>query len=83
MPIQDYGNYPEDTILSVTVNIPPSLDQSNDNANWPKKTWDLLGIDDIDKLRAWLARSGQTAEAFKQGPLYRWNVDKMPWLKEL
>lgn len=53
-----------------------------DSGDWAKKTWDL-GIDNVEDLRQWLAETHQSVEHFKRLPVYRWNVDKLPWLKEL
>jgi hypothetical protein len=60
------------------------LDADQDNADWPKRTWDL-GIDTVEELRAFLDSIGVSAEAFRTWPVYRWNVDKpgMEWLRDL
>ena len=60
-----------------------SVDANIENADWTKTTWDLIGIDSPEKLRAYLSVSGDTVEAFKKRPIYTFNVDKIPWLKEL
>lgn len=59
-----------------------SLDDDPDNANWTKQSWDL-GVDNVDDLRALLERLGITVEDFKKKLVYRANVDKLPWLKDL
>ena len=59
------------------------LDGSLDNADWTKQVWDLVGIDDIDKLRAYLKANKMSPAQFKRLPVYRFNVKKMPWLREL
>jgi hypothetical protein len=61
-----------------------NLDADLDNADWPKRTWDL-GITTIDELRAYLASIGVSVAVFKTWPIHRWNVDKpgMEWLRDL
>ena len=61
-----------------------NLDANQDNADWPKRTWDL-DIDNVEDLLAYLDSIGVTAAMFKTWPIYRWNVDKpgMDWLREL
>jgi hypothetical protein len=60
------------------------LDADQDNADWPKRTWDLE-IDNVDDLRSYLDSIGVSAAVFKTWPIYRWNVDKsgMEWLRAL
>ena len=67
------------------VEIVIDADADFENADWTKATWDLVGIDSPEKLRAYLDVSGDTVEAFKKRPLYKFNVDKegMEWLKDL
>jgi len=36
-----------------------------------------------DEVRALLRAWGMTVEEFKRLPVYRWNVDKVPGLKDL
>ena len=57
------------------------IDADIENADWTKKTWDLPT--DKAEFLAYLKASGTTVENFKQLPVYRWNLDKVPWLKEL
>jgi hypothetical protein len=52
-----------------------NLDANQDNADWPKRTWDL-DIHTVDELRAFLAFIGVSVEAFRTWPIYRWNVEK-------
>ena len=61
-----------------------NLDADLDNADWPKRTWDL-SINTVDELRAFLAFIGVSAAVFRTWLVYRWNVDKpgMAWLREL
>lgn len=63
----------------VTINIDADLS----NADWTKGTWDLTGIDSVEKLRDMLAQRGESVAAFKKRPVYRMNLKKQPWLKEL
>jgi len=60
-----------------------NIDSDLDNADWTKRTWDLLDIDTVEKLREHLKATGRTVEQFKQLPVYRYNVDKIEWLKKL
>lgn len=65
----------------MTVN----LDADISNADWTKQTWDLVGIDTVPKLRAWLKSTKMSAAAFKRLPVYHFNVNKpgTRWLKGL
>lgn len=58
------------------------LDADLDNADWTKRTWDLPCADE-EELREFLARRGMTVRAFKRLPVYRFNRDKLPWLRRL
>lgn len=60
-----------------------NIDADVYNADWPKRTWDLLDIDSVEKLRAYLESRKISVESFKKLPIYIWNVEKLPWLKEL
>lgn len=53
------------------------------NADWPKQTFDFPGITNVDETRRYLEATGTTIEAFKKRPVYKLNVDKIPWLREL
>jgi hypothetical protein len=57
-------------------------DERPENADWPKRTWDLPIENKIDRLE-YLKAMGMTVEQFKKLPVYRWNVEKLLWLKEL
>jgi hypothetical protein len=61
-----------------------NLNANQDNADWPKRTWDL-DIHTVDELRAYLAFIGVSVAAFRRWPVYRWNVGKpsMEWLRDL
>lgn len=58
------------------------LDADPDNADWTKGTWDLP-VHDVESLRAYLAAQRRTVAAFKRLPIYRMNVKKLPWLRDL
>lgn len=62
-----------------------NLDARVENADWTKRTWDLVGIDSKEKLLEWLERTQQSVAWFKRLPVYRWNKDKpgFEWLKEI
>lgn len=60
-----------------------SPDYTIEGADWTKKSWDLWQLDSPEKLRRFIESSGDTVEHFKTLPVYRCNVDKIPWLKEL
>jgi len=67
---------------NVTV-TPINIDADDDNADWAKRSWDLPHDN-----AAWLAGDitgpwGMTIERFMASPVYRHNVDKIPWLREL
>ena len=53
------------------------------NADWTKKTWDLVDIQNIKSLREYLRKNKISIEHFKELPVYKFNVNKLPWLKEL
>lgn len=52
------------------------------NADWTKRTWDLPA-QNLEELRRWLAAHGISVAQFKQQPVYRYNVGKLPWLRQL
>jgi hypothetical protein len=52
------------------------------NADWIKQSWELP-FEDADALRAFLRSRGTTVRAFKALPVYRNNLDKHPWLRDL
>ena len=66
--------------MTDALTIYPDADSMN--ADWPKRTWDLPFNNAAD-LRAWLEARGMTVEHFKTLPVYRFNVGKLEWLKEL
>ncbi|MBX5448799.1 hypothetical protein [Thermogemmatispora sp.] len=53
-----------------------------DNADWTKRTWDLPEITSPEKLDAYLESTGLSAQAFACLPVCRWNVSKIPWLRD-
>lgn len=74
---------PGDNDLSGFVFPLPNMDADKANADWTKATFDFPGLDTPELFRAYLARLGCSVADFKTLPVYRWNVDKVPWLKEL
>ncbi len=60
-----------------------NIDAGSHNADWTKRTWDLLDIDSKEKLLRHLERAGMTVEQFKSLPVYKFNKDKLDFLKEL
>ena len=62
--------------------ITRAIDADLDNADWTKRTWDLP-YHNAEDLRAHLKAVGQTVAEFKRLPVYRFNVDKLEWLRDL
>ena len=60
-----------------------NLDADIHNADWTKRTWDLLDVEDEDDLMEHLSDTGMSLEHFKTLPVYKFNVNKLPWLAEL
>ena len=60
-----------------------NIDADSRNADWTKRTWDLLHIDTKEKLLRHLESSGMTVEQFKKLPVYKFNKDKLDFLKDL
>jgi hypothetical protein len=58
------------------------LDDDLDNADWTKQASDVMA-ESPEELRAMLASIGMTVEQFKALPVYRRNVDRIPWLKTI
>ena len=52
------------------------------NADWTKQTWDIPAKN-VRELRAFLKTQGTTVAQFKALPVYRQNVGRLPWLREL
>lgn len=63
--------------------MPYNIDSDLTNADWPKRTWDLLDITSVEQLREQLEVDGISVEAFKSTPTYQFNKDKIDWLKDL
>jgi hypothetical protein len=57
-----------------------NIDADIENADWTKRTWDLPEGKEFEE---YLKRTNQSIEEFKKLPVYRFNVDKLPWLKKL
>lgn len=60
-----------------------NIDAELHNADWTKKTWDLLGIDSKKELLEHLKESGLSLTQFKKLPVYQFNKDKIKFLKDL
>ncbi len=58
------------------------VDESIDNADWTKQSWDLP-YDNVEDLHAYLDAQGITVEHFKTRPVYRFNLKTQPWLLNL
>ncbi|WP_052887640.1 hypothetical protein [Thermogemmatispora carboxidivorans] len=56
-------------------------DADLDNADWAKRTWDL-GLNSPEELDAYLRGLGMSAQDFARLPVCRWNVSKIPWLRD-
>jgi hypothetical protein len=55
------------------------------NADWPKRTWDLLHITNVEEMRRYLKAKRKSIEDFKKLPVYWWAIqnDHPPWMKDL
>lgn len=60
-----------------------NLDADPWDGDWPKRTWDLLGIESAAALRDFIEAMGGTVEGFKRSRTYLANVDKIPFLRDL
>ena len=58
-----------------------NVDADLANADWTKQSWDLPR--DKAEFLKFLKATGSTVEHFKTLPVYEWNLDKIPWLREL
>lgn len=58
------------------------IDADIDNADWTKQSWDLP-CRTLDDLREYLRQTGTSVAEFKRLPVYRFNVDTLPWLADL
>ena len=63
----------------MTINI----DKNLLNADWTKQTWDLLDISSKEDLLEYLERKNISVEHFKELPIYKFNNEKIEWLKYL
>ena len=59
-----------------------NIDANLENADWTKQSWDIPAHS-VKDLRAWQKRQGMTIAHFKRLPVYRFNVEKLAWLKDL
>jgi len=60
-----------------------SPDANPDDADWPKRSFDFPGVTNAEQMRNLIIAGGNTIEEFKTFPVYKWNVDKIPWLKDI
>ncbi len=60
-----------------------NIDAQLHNADWTKRTWDLLDITTKEELLTYLERKGMTIKDFKKLPVYKFNKDKLDFLKDL
>ena len=60
-----------------------SPDAQLSNADWTKRTWDILGINSVEEMRAYLKSTGSSVEAFKKLPAYSATVNRPDWLDDL
>lgn len=61
-----------------------NADESPENADWVKRTWDFPdSIQSAEEFRKVLKGLLIDPEHFKELPVYKFNVDKIPWLKDL
>lgn len=62
-----------------------NVDEGPYNADWTKQSWDITGVDTVEKLREYIARQGMSVEQFKRLPVYVLNVNRggMEWLADL
>ncbi len=56
-------------------------DDDRENADWPKRTWDLPT--DKAEFLAFLKASRASVAEFKWFPIYRWHADTISWLRDL
>ncbi len=60
-----------------------NVDANLRNADWTKRTWDLLDIKTKEDLERYLKGKGMTMKDFKKLPVYQFNKDKLDFLKDL
>lgn len=58
------------------------IDSDLKNADWTKQSWSIPA-NSVDELKRFLRSQDMTVAHFKTLPVYRWNVEKLEWLKEL
>jgi hypothetical protein len=59
------------------------IDGRLENADWIKMYWDLPWIQDADTLRGFLRDRGISIDNFKKLPIYRNNIKRLRWLRDL
>ena len=68
--------------MAVKVGEPIYPDADPIDADWTKRTWDL-NVHNVQDLRRLLKAWGMSVRKFKKLPIYKLNVDKIKWLKDL
>jgi hypothetical protein len=55
------------------------------NADWTKRTWDMLNITNVEEMRRYLKGKRKSIEDFKKLPVYKWAIRNHdpPWMKNL
>lgn len=62
----------------------PVINLDAHDGDWIKRgRWDVDIPQDLPSLRAWLAASSMTVESFKELEVYKANVTRLPWLRDL
>jgi hypothetical protein len=60
------------------------VDEYEHNANWTKQSWDFPEtIQDAATFRRYLKSREQSVAEFKKLFVYKANLNKIPWLKDL
>lgn len=61
------------------------VDADDENADWTKRSWDFpKEVNTAAKMRSYIdTELSMTVEHFKTLTVYKLNVEKMPWLKDL
>jgi len=68
--------------MPVKLLKPVNPDADPINADWTKQSWDL-GVDNVEDLRRLLKAFGIPVRKFKRLPVYKLNVKRLKWLKDL
>lgn len=63
--------------------VPPIIEIDAYDGDWIKRGQWNLSASNVAELRSWLDSKGMTVEHFKTLQVYKGNVDRMPWLRDL